>query len=80
MLQGGRSNKERDRISMELKQVPEDESVALVAIGKYIGEGFNFPRLDTMMLAVPIAWQGRTFYYHRRNQSSLTYSRRYDRG
>lgn len=63
LLQGGRSNKERERITEELKNVPADESVVLVAIGKYIGEGFNFPRLDTMMLAAPISWQGNVEQY-----------------
>ena len=35
----------------------------LVAIGQYIGEGFNFPRLDTMMLTMPISWQGNVEQY-----------------
>ncbi|MDR1700051.1 MAG: phospholipase D-like domain-containing protein [Lachnoclostridium sp.] len=63
LLQGGNSNKERDRITDELKKVPTEESVVLVAIGKYIGEGFNYPRLDTMMLAAPISWQGNVEQY-----------------
>lgn len=58
LLQGGKSNKERELLRRQLKQVPDDESVAVVATGQYIGEGFNFPRLDTLFLAVPIAWQG----------------------
>ena len=41
-----------------MRAVPPNESVVLVAIGQYIGEGFNFPRLDTMMLTMPISWQG----------------------
>ena len=32
-------------------------------IGQYIGEGFNFPRLDTMMLTMPISWQGNVEQY-----------------
>lgn len=63
LLQGGRSNRERDEILRKLRSVPSEESLALVAIGKYIGEGFNYPRLDTMMLAVPIAWQGNVEQY-----------------
>jgi superfamily II DNA or RNA helicase len=63
LLQGGRSNRERDEILGKLRSVPSEESLALVAIGKYIGEGFNYPRLDTMMLAAPIAWQGNVEQY-----------------
>lgn len=63
LLQGGKSNREREKITDELKNVPESESVVLVAIGKYIGEGFNYPRLDTMMLAAPISWQGNVEQY-----------------
>lgn len=63
LLQGGRSTRERDEILRKLRNVPSKESLALVAIGKYIGEGFNYPRLDTLILAVPIAWQGNVEQY-----------------
>ena len=43
---------------VQMRNVPETESVVLVAIDKYIGEGFNFPRLDTMMLTMPAAAEG----------------------
>ncbi len=43
--------------------MPADEKLVVVAIGKYIGEGFNFPRLDTLMLATPIAWEGNVEQY-----------------
>ena len=46
-----------------MQGVPANESVLLIAIGQYIGEGFNFPRLDTLMLATPIAWEGNVEQY-----------------
>ena len=46
-----------------MQAVPPTESVVLVAIGQYISEGFNFPRLDTMMLTMQIPWQGNVEQY-----------------
>lgn len=63
LLQGGRTNKERENITTRLKEVSLEESLVIVAIGQYIGEGFNYPRLDTMMLTTPIAWQGNVEQY-----------------
>ena len=63
LLKGGRSRKENEQIREKMKNVPANESMVLVAIGQYIGEGFNYPRLDTMMLATPIAWQGNVEQY-----------------
>ena len=63
LLQGGRSTKERNAIREAMEQVPANESVILVAIGQYIGEGFNFPRLDTLMLTTPISWEGNVEQY-----------------
>ena len=58
LLQGGGSRKTKDEMRIQMRAVPDDESVVLVAIDKYIGEGFNFPRLDTMMLTMPAAAEG----------------------
>ncbi len=38
----------------------------VVATGKYIGEGFDLPRLDTLLLAMPIAWKGSLAQYAER--------------
>lgn len=63
LLQGGGKNEEREKLRQQLRDVPQNEPLAVVAIGKYIGEGFNLPRLDTLMLATPIAWEGNVEQY-----------------
>ena len=42
-----------------MKEVPEDRTLILIATGSKIGEGFDFPRLDTLMLAAPVSYEGR---------------------
>ena len=37
---------------------PSDEPRVVLAAGRYIGKGFDDPRLDTLVLAIPIAWKG----------------------
>ncbi|MFC1665022.1 DEAD/DEAH box helicase family protein [Pseudomonadota bacterium] len=35
-----------------------NDTQVIVATGKYIGEGFDLPRLDTLFLVLPVAWKG----------------------
>lgn len=63
ILTGAASQKEK-RIAMEnLNSIPDNESLVVIATGKYIGEGFDYPRLDTLFLALPIAWKGKVAQY-----------------
>lgn len=58
VLQGGMKRSEREDIFKNLAELPDDEDRLILATGKYIGEGFDDPRLDTLFLALPISWQG----------------------
>ena len=63
LLQGGKSMKERAELREKMAAVSRDESMIMVATGQYIGEGFNYPRLDTMLLAMPISFEGNVEQY-----------------
>lgn len=63
ILYGDNSDKENTEIRKKLKEVPKTESVILVATGQKIGEGFDYPRLDTLMLAAPVSFAGRLEQY-----------------
>ena len=63
VLQGGMSAKEIAQISSRLATIPENEDRVLLATGRYIGEGFDDARLDTLFLTLPISWQGTIAQY-----------------
>lgn len=55
LLSGKNSKKEHREILQKMGQVNAAESMILVATGKLIGEGFDYPRLDTLIMATPVA-------------------------
>ena len=57
-LVGNDSSKIKREVRNELAAVPGNEPLVVVATGKYVGEGFDLPRLDTLMLALPVSWKG----------------------
>ena len=70
LIYGGQSAKQNQEIKEKMISIPKDKSLILIATGQKIGEGFNFPRLDTLLLAAPIKFEGRlTQYVGRLNRS-----------
>ena len=63
VLTGGKSTKERRRMLEQVASAPEDQPLVIVATGKYIGEGFDAPRLDTLFLVYPFSWEGTLAQY-----------------
>ena len=48
-----------------LQSVPDSEERVIVATGRYLGEGFDDARLDTLFLTMPISWRGTLAQYAR---------------
>ncbi len=62
VLRGGMSAKDRKAAQAALN-VDDDEERLILATGRYIGEGFDDARLDTLFLTMPIAWKGTLAQY-----------------
>ena len=58
MLHGRMSKKQRAALIADLNALPPDAPRVLVATGKLVGEGFDHPPLDTLVLAMPVSWKG----------------------
>ncbi|AOI96872.1 TOTE conflict system archaeo-eukaryotic primase domain-containing protein [Burkholderia sp. LA-2-3-30-S1-D2] len=58
VLHGRMSKKQRATLIAELNTLPPDASRILLATGRLVGEGFDHPPLDTLVLAMPVSWKG----------------------
>ncbi len=63
VLQGGMKTKERRSAIAKLTSIPDSEERLVLAIGRFIGEGFDDARLDTLFLAMPVSWKGTLVQY-----------------
>ena len=75
VMKGGMGKKQREALASEISAVPADQPRLIVATGRYVGEGFDDARLDTLFLAMPISWRGTLQQYvgrlHRLHKDKL---------
>jgi superfamily II DNA or RNA helicase len=73
VLRGGLGKRRLRAAAEALVAIPDDEERVLVATGRYLGEGFDDSRLDTLFLTMPISWRGTLAQYagrlHRQHAS-----------
>ena len=62
-LKGGLSKKEIKAATEQLASIPETEPRLIIATGRYVGEGFDDSRLDTLFLTMPVSWKGTIAQY-----------------
>jgi superfamily II DNA or RNA helicase/very-short-patch-repair endonuclease len=63
ILRGGMGRKNLKAVAERLAVIPHEEERVLLATGRYLGEGFDDARLDTLFLTMPVSWQGTIAQY-----------------
>jgi len=63
VLRAGMGKKQRQAVADRLSVIPREEARVILATGKYIGEGFDDSRLDTLFLTLPVSWRGTIAQY-----------------
>ncbi len=63
VMKGGMGKKQRQELKDQIANLPADQSRVILATGRYLGEGFDDERLDTLFLALPISWRGTLTQY-----------------
>jgi superfamily II DNA or RNA helicase len=63
VLRGGLGKKAREAVTNAITSRQEGSGIVLIATGSYLGEGFDWPELDTLFLSFPLAFKGRVVQY-----------------
>ena len=63
LVSGKGTIKQKKSLLDAISAVPASESMIILATGKYIGEGFDNPRLDALFLTMPFSWKGTLSQY-----------------
>lgn len=63
VLRGGLGKKQLKKIMQSLQEIPENNGRVILATGRYLGEGFDLPMLDTLFMCFPVSWKGTLTQY-----------------
>ncbi len=63
VMQGVMGVRQRNQLQVALQNIPDDEERIIIATGRYLGEGFDDARLDTLFLVMPVSWKGTLAQY-----------------
>ena len=63
VLKGGFGKKQLKQIWSDIEAAKANGNIVILATGRYIGEGFDLPELDTLFLPFPISWKGTLAQY-----------------
>lgn len=63
VLRGGMRSREITEVMNQIASIPSSEERVVLASGKFVGEGFDDARLDTLFLTMPISWRGTIAQY-----------------
>ena len=63
VLEGGVTAKKQRQLLAALDAIPDGEERLVLATGRYVGEGFDDARLDTLFLTMPVSWRGTVVQY-----------------
>jgi superfamily II DNA or RNA helicase len=63
VLRGGMGVRQRRELAAKIESVGVEERRILLGTGRYVGEGFDDSRLDTLFITMPVAWRGTIAQY-----------------
>ena len=63
VMQGGMGGRQRKQLLADMQSVPDTDRRVIIATGRYLGEGFDDARLDTLFLVMPVSWKGTLTQY-----------------
>jgi len=63
VLRGGMTAKDMKQAMAQLTSIPMEEERVVLATGRFVGEGFDDARLDTLLMTLPISWKGTIAQY-----------------